>query len=364
MSASGTESAGGTLDDPRTLARLDPGGMLACLRSLPEQCREAWDAAKGLELPASYQEIDRIAVLGMGGSAIAGDFWRALLERECAVPVFNIRAYDLPPYIDERTLVVASSFSGDTEEVLSAFAQALAMPAPKIAVTAGGQLLATARANGIPVFTYDYEGEPRAALGWTLMPLLAIAESLRLMQGIETDVEEAIDALASLVDEIGDDVPLTRNPAKQLAQDLHGRLPVVYGTGALIEVARRWKTQLNESGKVWAFFEDLPELHHNAIIGYTLPREISERTAVVFLESADLVHRRVQLRYDFTKELLSRAGVSSHSLVARGKSALAQMLSLALFGDYVSAYLAFIYDEDPTPTAVIDELKAWLAKQE
>jgi glucose/mannose-6-phosphate isomerase len=356
-------SAADAFDDPAALARLDPGGMLGYLRGLPEQCRDAWDAAQGLSLPASYQEIDRIAVLGMGGSAIAGDLWRALLQRECAVPVFNIRSYDLPPYVDERTLVVASSFSGDTEEVLSAFNQALAMPAPKIAVTAGGQLLATARANGIPLFTYEFPGEPRAALGWTLMPLLAISETLRLTQGIAQDLADAITALTSLVDEVVEDVPLAQNPAKQLARDLFGKLPVVYGAGPIVEVARRWKTQLNESGKVWAFCEELPELHHNAIIGYSLPPEISARTAVVFLESPDLVHHRVQLRYAFTRDLLSRAGVAAHAVPARGKSALAQLLTLTLFGDYVSAYLAFLYNENPTPTAVIDELKAWLSTQ-
>ncbi|MEX0683355.1 MAG: bifunctional phosphoglucose/phosphomannose isomerase [Dehalococcoidia bacterium] len=356
-------SVSDALDNPQALSRLDPGGMLACLRGLPDQCKEAWAAARDLKLPASYQEIDRVAVLGMGGSAIAGDIWRALLERECAVPVFNVRAYDLPPYVDERTLVIASSFSGDTEEVLSAFGQALAMPCPKIAITAGGQLLTTARANGIPVFSHDYAGEPRAALGWSLMPLLAIAESLRLVQGAAHDVDEAIAVLETLVIEIAEGTPSSRNHAKQLARNLHGKLPVVYGAGPLTEVARRWKTQLNESGKVWAFFEDLPEIHHNAIIGYALPAEISERTAVVFLESKGLVHPRVQLRYAFTKDLLARAGVAAHAVNPRGKSALAQMLSLTLFGDYVSAYLAFLYGEDPTPTTVIDELKAWLAKQ-
>ena len=337
--------------------------MLACLRGLPDQCREAWATARDLQLPASYQEIDRIAVLGMGGSAIAGDIWRALLERECAVPVFNVRAYDLPPYVDERTLVIASSFSGDTEEVLSAFGQALAMPAPKVVITTGGQLLATARANGVPSFSFAYEGEPRAALGWSLMPLLAIAESLRLMQGVSGDIEEAVGVLDALVAAISEEIPTARNPAKQLARELHGRLPVVYGAGPLIEAARRWKAQLNESGKSWASFEDLPEIHHNAIIGYSHPHEIAERTAVVFLESPDLAHKRVLLRYAFTKDLLARAGVATHSVTSRGKSALAQMLSLTLFGDYVSAYLAFLYGEDPTPTAVIDELKAWLAKQ-
>ncbi len=356
-------SASDALDDAAALAKLDPGGMLSCLRGLPDQCRDAWKTARDLELPNSYQEIDRVAVLGMGGSAIAGDVWRALLERECAVPVFNVRAYDLPPYVDERTLVIASSFSGDTEEVLSAFGQALDMPAPKIVITTGGQLLAAARANSVPSFTFDYDGEPRAAFGWSLMPLLAIAVSLRLMQSVAADVDEAADVLDALVEEIAEDVPTKSNPAKRMARDLQGRMPVVYGAGPLIEVARRWKAQVNESGKSWASFDELPEIHHNAIIGYSFPREIADRTAVVFLESAGLVHERVQLRYSFTKELLARAGVAVHSVETRGVSALAQMLSLVLFGDYVSAYLAFLYGEDPTPTAVIDELKAWLAQQ-
>lgn len=351
------------LDDPAALERLDPGGMLAALRELPDQCEEAWGLAKGLKLPGIYRNIDRIVVLGMGGSAIAGDLWRALLARECALPVFNVRSYDLPPFVDERTLVIASSFSGETEEVLSAFGQALAIPAPKIVITSGGQLLTTARANGVPAFTFEYKGEPRSALGWSLMPLLGIAESLRLMQGAGKDVADAAKTLRSLLGEITEEVPADGNPAKQLAAALLDRLPIVYGSGALIEVARRWKTQLNESGKTWAFFEELPEVHHNAIIGYGLPKGIAAATAVVFLESAKLDHPRVTLRYGYTKGLLNSAGINTHEVQARGRSALAQMLTLVLFGDYVSTYLAFLYGVDPTPTAVIDQLKAWLKQQ-
>lgn len=351
------------LDDPAVVGRLDPGDMLGCLRGLPAQCREAWSAAAGLKLPAEYRQAERIVVLGMGGSAIAGDLWRVLLQREAAIPVFNVRSYDLPPFVDARTLVIASSFSGDTEEVLSAFEAALAIPCPKVAVTTGGQLMATARANGVPLFSFDFGGEPRAALGWGLMPLLAVSEALGLTQGVAGDVEEAVSVLEAVVGEVDAAVPAASNPAKDLAQALHERLPVVYGAGPLVEVARRWKTQLNESAKTWAFFEELPEVHHNAIIGYSLPGGVARDTVVVFLESPTLVHRRVQLRYAFTKELLARAGVKAVSVEARGRSALAQVLSLVLFGDYVATYLAFLYGVDPTPTAVIDELKAWLKTQ-
>ncbi len=351
------------LDDPSVRSRLDPSDMLASVRGLPDQCKEAWEAAKGLQLPKDYAGIERIVVLGMGGSAIAGDIWRVLLQRECAVPVFNVRQYDLPPYVDERTLVIASSFSGGTEETLSAFGQALATPAKKLVITAGGQLLATARANGIPTFAYEFRGEPRAAIGWSLMPLLAVASQLGLMQGIAGEVGEAVVVLREQQTEIEADVPTARNSAKQLAERLHEKLPVIYGAGPLLEVAHRWKTQINESAKVWAFYEELPEVHHNAIIGYELPKAVAGETAVVFLQSADLVHPRVQLRYGFTRELLARGGVTAEAVDARGRGALAQMMSLVQFGDYLSVYLAFLYGVDPTPTTVIDELKAWLAKQ-
>ncbi len=350
------------LDDPAARQRIDPSGMLESIIGLPQQCRDAWAAAQSLELP-DYRDIDRIVVLGMGGSAIAGDFLRVLLTRESPVPVFNVRGYELPPYVNERTLVIASSFSGNTEETLSTFDQALKTPAKKLAITSGGKLLTAARANGIPAFTYEFHGEPRAAVGWGLMPLLAVAQKLGLIQGVDRDVDEMLAVMDALQSEIGVDAPASGNEAKQVALKLHEKLPITYGAGPLTEIAHRWKTQLNESSKVWAFYEELPELHHNAIIGYKLPTGIVRDTFVVFLRSEDIIHPRVLLRYNFTERLLRDAGVESLTVRTQGRSALAQMMSLVLFGDYVSGYLALLYEVDPTPTTVIDELKAWLATQ-
>lgn len=348
------------LDDPAAWRRLDPHGMLRSIEELPEQCRQAWQAAQGMKLPARPGEIDRIVVLGMGGSAIAGDILRVLLERESAVPVFNHRQYDLPPCVDERTLVIASSFSGSTEETLSAFRQALATPAPKLAITTGGPLLAAARANGVPAFVFRFQGEPRSALGWSLMPLLAVARGLGLAPGIERDVEEAAAVMEGLRARIGAAVPGEENPAKGLARRLLGKLPVVYGAGVLREAARRWKTQLNESAKVWAFHEEMPEANHNALVSYALPLEIARRTLVVFLRAAS-VHPRVLLRYGFTQGALERAGVEWAEVEGEGKSALAQAMSAILFGDYVACYLAILNGVSPAPTTAIDELKGWLA---
>jgi glucose/mannose-6-phosphate isomerase len=350
------------LDDLAAYQRIDPEGMLVCIRDLPRQCRAAWNEAQGLKLPDDYREIDTVVILGMGGSAIAGDFLHALVALESPIPVFSHRNYELPLLVDDRTLLIASSYSGNTEEVLSSFDQGLSSGAKKVVITGGGKLLATARAKDIPAFVFNYPAEPRAALGYSFMPLLAIAQKLAIVADKSEDVDEAIAVMEGLAARIDETVPLARNPAKQLAQKLHQRLPVVYGAGILTPVARRWKGQLNETSKVWSFYEELPEADHNALIGYGLPKEIAARALVVFLRAPSL-HPRVLLRYDLTRTALEEAGGESATVDAEGKSPLAQMMSATLFGDWASLYLAILNGVAPAPTPPIGKLKERLARR-
>jgi glucose/mannose-6-phosphate isomerase len=352
----------GVLDDPAAYQRLDPQDMRAVIRDLPRQCGAAWQEAQAFDLPADYRDVDKVVILGMGGSAIAGDLLRALASLESRVPVVSHRGYDLPLLVDGQTLLIASSYSGNTEETLSAFQTALSGAAKKLVITTGGRLLAAARANGIPAFVFRYESQPRAALGYSLMPLLAIAGKLGLIEDKSADVDEANAVLEDLLHRIGEDVPLAENPAKQLATRLHGRLPVVYGAGLLTDVARRWKSGLNETSEMWAFFEELPEANHNAIVGYGLPEAIARAAFVVFLRASSL-HPRMLLRYEFTQHALAEAGVESEVVQAMGRSPLAHILSAVFFGDYVGLYLAILNGVDPTPTAVIARLKDWLAQR-
>jgi glucose/mannose-6-phosphate isomerase len=175
------------------------------------------------------------------------------------------------------------------------------------------------------------------------------------------DLEEAITVMDTLQKEIRETIPVTKNPAKQLANRLYGHLPVVHGSGYLAEVAHRWKTQLNENAKAWSFFEPLPELNHNAVVGYQFPEELAERTLVVMLASS-LDHPRNKTRFQVTQEILTRRGIAHETIEAHGESPLAQMLSAIHFGDYVSYYLAMLYEIDPTPVKVIDYLKERLAQ--
>ena len=358
------------LDDPSAYQRIDPGGLpagqagtRALIRDLPRQCRAAWQEAQALDLPPDYRDVDKVVILGIRGLAMAGDLLRSLAALESPVPIFVHSDYGLPLLVDGRTLLIAMSYSGDTEETVAAFEEGLSTDAKKLVIAAGGRLLALARSNSVPAFVFDYKSTVRAALGYGLMPLLAIAEKAGIVGDKAGDVEEAAAVMEDMVGHIGEDVPLARNPAKQLAERLEGRLPVIYGAGILSEVAHRWKTQLNENSKLWAFWEEIPEAGHNAIVGFGLPQEIAARTFVVFLQ-APALHPRVRLRYEFTRRALTEAGVPNEAVDAEGKSPLAQMMSVVLFGDYVSLYLAIQAGVDPSPTTIIADLKRWLAEKQ
>lgn len=351
-----------SLDDPQVFKQYDPEGMMNHLHRLPQLCQQAWQMALDFKLPPDYADIDKVLVLGMGGSAIGGDLAASLAQAEARLPIIVCRGYELPGFTDAKTLVIASSYSGNTEETLASFEQALKTDAKKLAITTGGRLKDLAQERDIPIFSFDYQAPPRAALPFSLLPILCFLYRLGFISDKSPAVAETVPLLEGLSSRIDETVPQSQNRAKQLARRLYNHLPVVYGAGITAEVARRWKTQLNENSKAWAFHEVFPELNHNAVVGYQLPEELASRIVVVLLRSASLAER-TQLRYRITSKLLERAGVSYQIIDGEGQSPLSQMMSLVLLGDYVSYYLAMLYKTDPSPVKAIDFLKQQLAQE-
>ena len=316
--------------------------------------------AMEFDLPQDYSQISKVVISGMGSSAIGGDLVSSLAT-ESKLPILVYRDYNLPAFIDAQTLIITSSYSGMTEETLSSFEQALETESKKLVITTGGKLKIMAEERNVPVFSFDYQAQPRAALGFSFLPILCFLQRLGIINDRSADVAEMVNVLQQLSQKINEGVPLSHNPAKQLAQKLYGRLPVIYGAGIVAEVAHRWKTQLNENSKAWAFYEVFPELNHNAVVGYQFPPELASKIVVVLLRSPSL-QQRTQLRYQVTCQLLDRAKVSYQIVDGDGTSPLSQMMSLVLFGDYVSYYLAILYKIDPSPVKAIDYLKEQLAQ--
>ncbi|MDR7430805.1 MAG: bifunctional phosphoglucose/phosphomannose isomerase [Armatimonadota bacterium] len=342
------------LDDAGRRSVLDPQDMVGLVVRTPEFLREGWEL--GLHLGSPPPSPRHLLVLGMGGSGIGGDLLRGLLYDRVGFPVTVVKDYSLPAWVGPQDVVFACSYSGNTEETLSAYGAAGRAGARRVAVTSGGQLADRAQAEGIPWVRIPPGLPPRAALGYLLGPMLGALHRWGWTEGLEEEVGEAVAVLRELSARWGPEVPTVDNPAKQLARALVGRLPVVYATSRLSEAAAlRWKTQLNENSKVYATWNVFPELNHNETVGWALAGQPEGLLEVVILRDPEDPPRLVR-RLEVTREVaLGAAGF--HEVWAHGHGRLSRVLSLVLFGDLVSVYLAYLNEVDPTPVAAIDELK-------
>ena len=337
----------------------DPGNMLDRIKDLPKQVRDAWKIASAAQLPPAHGDVRNITVAGMGGSAIGGDLAAALLAGELKVPMTVHRDYGLPAYVGRDSLVIASSYSGNTEESLSSFEEAQRRGARVLVLTTGGKIADLARAAKYPVITFSYPAQPRAALGYSLGLVLGSLSRLGFVRDLSADIDAALADLAKLEERVHEGA--RTNDAKKLAIELHGRIIFAYGGGVLGVMARRVKGQWNENAKNWAAYDVLPELNHNAVVGFPHPDIARDALAVVFLRS-DRDNPRHKLRFDVTGELLDRASIPHKTLQFSGASMLSEVLQLTLFSDYVSFYVALLNGADPSPVKSIDYLKERLAK--
>lgn len=349
------------LDDRQALSRVDRDDMRNLLLEFPEQVARA--RALETELP-SFDAIEAIAVCGMGGSAIGGDFLSTYLERQDVTkPITVVRNYRLPPSVNEKTLVMAVSYSGNTEETLSCAREALSRKSPLVAVTSDGELAELLREHDARIVLIPGGMPPRTALGYLFVPLLEILEP-HLSANLGGELEEAVGLLQTLAQRYAD-APEEENEAKRLARAFHERIPVVYGSDRLTDVvARRWKTQINENAKAPAYYDALPELHHNEIMSWNRNEEgraLSRRFVHILLRDRD-EHPQIERRFRISREILKHHGREVREVHSEGEGLLARLFSLAHLGDWASYYLAMLYEVDPTPVELIEELKRRLAE--
>lgn len=316
---------------------IDNSNMLKAIEDFPNQCRTALDLAKGMTVSG---RIDKIAVAGMGGSAVGGDLLKTYMH-DSKIPVFVIRDYSIPNYIDENTLFFAVSYSGNTEETLSAYGQAVRKKAKIVAVTGGGQLGSLAK----KVIKIPSGLQPRAALGYLFFPVLGVLNNSGIVDVKGSEVEEMLGILEKTED--------FRSFGERLAKKLYGKTPVIYASSLFGPIAYRWKTQFNENSKSPAFHHVFAELDHNEIVGYQLMNK-NDWSAIFIRDRHD--HERIKLRMDITKEIVSTR-VEVEEIFTRGEGLLSRIFSGIYYGDFASYYLALSNRVDPTPVNVIENLK-------
>ena len=343
------------LDDLRTFSRIDPADALGDVEATAEQWSDARRVGGGA---LDLTDVDHVVVAGMGGSGIAGDVLWALSLQGYPRPVVVHKGYGVPGFTGPRTLVVAFSYSGSTEETLSAFDAAGERGARRFAVTSGGPLQERCAAAGVDMAIIPAGGTrpPRHSLGYLLVPALVAL-------GLDDGIEEAIDVLKTLAGDLGREIPTADNPAKQLGERLAaGVVPLAWGGHGMGSVAAyRLKCQLNENAKLPALHAELPEADHNDVVGWEQPSPLTGVSALIGLRDAQGEHERVQQRFAITAQLLDERLAWHADLAARGVGALARIASLLLQADLVSVYAAVAAGRDPSPIASIDRLKAELS---
>jgi glucose/mannose-6-phosphate isomerase len=352
--------SGGVLDDVAAIARTDRSGMLVQVAGLPGQVREAWRDSRTLDLPGRHGQATSVAVLGVGAAAIWGDLVQGIWSDRIRVPLAVIRGYDLPAWVGPDTLVVAASWSGGTEETLSAVEAAFQRRCPVAVIAGGGPLVSVAERVSLPLLRLPTGGRARSVLGSGVALLTGTLERAGVLAVDDDEVEAAAGNAEAALEACGPDVPTERNAAKQLAWELLDRIPVIMASGALAAVARRWKTQLNENAKTTAFWDELPEASHNTVAGFPRPDPVLDHELVVLLSSPS-DHPRTTLRTELTAELLQESGIAFQTVALEGPSRFAQALRGVVMGDLVSAYLAVLQGVDPTPVDATARLEDAMA---
>ncbi|NLW92127.1 MAG: bifunctional phosphoglucose/phosphomannose isomerase [Syntrophomonadaceae bacterium] len=335
--------------------------MTDALYGLPEQ----FEYSLGLEftLSSTYKSDYRnLVISGLGGSAIGGDIIRSYASSRLNIPVVVNRDYDIPAFVNQDTLFVAASYSGNTEETLSSYCKARERGANILCITSGGELALMAAADGFGLVQIPGGLMPRAATGYLFGALILALESIGLFSGVRAELEETVALLKVLREEFKPGIAAPSNQARDIAARLKNGIPVIWGTAGISEtVALRWKTQINENAKCPAYYNIFPELNHNELVGFETPAGILSQTSIIILQDAQ-DNERVQKRIEITSSVIKDQVKDIINIRSRGASYLARFFSLAYLGDYVSVYLADEYGIDPTPVAVIDYLKAELAK--
>jgi glucose/mannose-6-phosphate isomerase len=348
-------------DDWTVLRKTDRSDMLGAIGSLPDQFLAALSFTRRQKAQLELARAQQIVITGLGGSAAGGDLLRGYAVDKCKVPLVVNRHYDLPAYVGPDTCVIAISYSGNTEETLAAYDAAKARGAQIAVIASGGELLSRAERDGAVRVVVPSGFEPRAALGYLFVPALLLLADSGLLPAVDEELHETVEVLRCLRDELAPEMPISRNTAKRIAQYLHGKIPVIHSAAGLTEAAAyRWKTQINENANSPAYAHVYPELNHNEVVGFDVPRAALELIRVVTLRSAHQ-HPRIDKRMDITmSELLGPCG--GVEVTARGRSPLAQLFSLLYVGEYLSAYLGLSYGIDPTPVHKIEQLKRRLAE--
>jgi len=338
---------------PAEVSRIDKRDLLGILSSLPEQMVFGLDQGSAFSLPS---DVSKIFVVGMGGSAIAADVFAAWTMDRRTIDIQVVRDYRLPAYASEGDVVIAVSYSGNTEETLSAASQALGIGCKLIGVSSGGELADFCKENRVERVGVPQGYPPRGAFGYIFGTIAGLCRSV-IVDNVDKEIKKAAAHLEEERKALNPDKSVKVNRAKSIALKVYGKTPIIYGSMAFAPVARRWQTEFNENAKILAWASSFPEADHNEIEGWG-GSQAAGRFLPIFLRDRDETEE-LRHRLDATRAIIGKRA-KPIEVESEGASLLSRMLGTLLLGDLASIYLAILRKVDPYPVVSIEALKARL----
>lgn len=345
------------LDDVAAMKKLDPKGVLESTIKFADQCEQAWKEASAILFPASYSAIYNVVVCGMGGSRFTPRTIKELFRDRIKEPYEIAEDYILPAYVDKDTLVILSSYSGTTEEVLSC---------GQDAIKRGAKVTAVSQSATVPVgYLFDPKhnpcGQPRIGGGYMLMGHLGLLKALKLIDIDDKEVLEAISYAREIGKRYGADVPTSKNPAKQLAVTLKDTHPFIVTSEFLRGFGNGFANQINETAKMISDPRNIPELNHHLMEGLKRPETLHQSALFLFFLSR-FYSQPVQKRYNITKDVVEKQKLRTYTIELTGPTKLAQVLEAFTLSGFTTFYMAMLYDTDPVAIPWVDYFKRELAK--
>lgn len=349
--------------DIDSIRKVDKANMLEILLDLPMQCKRAKALGKYLDLPQEYSNFDNILFTGQGGSAIGADIIRSFLAYRVRVPIEVNRNYIVPSFVNSKTLAFVCSYSGNTEESLSAYKRLKKSGARIIALTSDGKLASWADADRLPCIMLPQGIPPRCAIGYMVLTPLVVLAKMGLIGSMDREIAQTVEVLERLKNErLAPEIGGTKNIARKIASLCYKKFVIIYGSDDCTgPVVTRWRQDLNENSKILCSSHIFPELDHNEITGWEDAKHISKDFLVVILRDRN-EHPRVKLRIQISKRLIKRKAKRVIEVSSQGKGPLSRIFSLIYIGSMVSFYLAVLNGVDPTPVDNVTYLKRELAK--
>lgn len=354
-----------SLDNPDDIKTIDPENVLGSIVGLKDQLTHAWDDAQKVEIPQSYQNINKVVMCGMGGSGLGARFIESVYGPSFQYPLIRVNDYHLPPWVDEHTLVFCSSYSGTTEETVQNLKEALEKKAQILVIATGGTLRELAEENQLPLYVinpiFNPSKQPRLAIGYSVIGQLVLAQKVGLITLTRQEIDALVIALEDEVAHLNASLPTGQNLAKQWAEALKDKITIFITARHLVGAVHTVKNQRNENSKQLAVQFEIPELNHHFMEGLQFPQANAQNLVFIFTQSP-LYENRIKQRFEITQDVVRQHQISTLVWQSNAQNPLEDAFRFIQFGAFTNFYINVLTGTNPAPIPWVDYFKTKLGQ--